>query len=87
MTNRDKQLVTTSLPTIIQVITNLLTHIPRGSNHQPLDGRQLRDSPGGSSPRGDLPGEPPFNPHVGPFGWPTLDLRMFIPPWYQPTIV
>jgi hypothetical protein len=34
-----------------------------------------------------LPGEQPFNPPVGSFGWPTLDSRMFIPPWYQPLIV
>jgi len=28
------------------------------------------------------PRGPPFNPHVGSFGWPTLDSHMFIPPWY-----
>jgi hypothetical protein len=34
-----------------------------------------------------LLGEQPFNPLVGSFGWPTLDSRMFIPPWYQPFVV
>ncbi len=51
------------------------------------DGGQLGDSPRGSSPKGDPLGEPPFNPHVGSFRWLTLDLHMFIPPWYQPPVV
>jgi len=25
---------------------------------------------------------PSFNPHVRPFGWPTPNPCMFIPPWY-----
>ncbi len=32
-------------------------------------------------------GESPFNPPIGSFGWPTPDPRMFIPPWYQQSIV
>jgi hypothetical protein len=56
-------------------------------NHQPPNGGQPRDSPGGSSFGGDLPRKPPFNPFVGSFGWPRPNLRMFIPPWYQPPIV
>jgi hypothetical protein len=73
--------------TTILVITILLTHIPKGFDHQPLNGGQPKDSPKGSSPRGDPLGEPPFNPLVGSFGWPTLDPHMFIPPWYQPPVV
>jgi hypothetical protein len=61
---------------------NLPTHIPKGSNHQPPDGGRPRDSLGG-----DPLGEPPFNPLIGSFGWPTLDPRMLIPPWYEPPIV
>jgi hypothetical protein len=34
-----------------------------------------------------LPGKPPFNPLIGPFGWPTFDSCMFIPPWYQTPVV
>jgi len=55
------------------------------TNHR--DGIQPRNSPGGSSPRGDLLKEPPFNPPVEIFGWPTPNPHMFIPPWYQPLIV
>jgi hypothetical protein len=91
LTNRDKQpiqqLVTVLVPTTIQVTTSLPTHIPRGCDHQPLDGEQPRDSPRGSSPRRNLLGKPPFNPPIGPFGWPTPNSRMFIPPWYQPLVV
>jgi hypothetical protein len=36
--NKDKQPVTTSMPTTIQVITNLPTYVPRRSNHQTSDG-------------------------------------------------
>jgi len=68
--------------TTIHVTISLPTHIPKGSNHQPLNGKQLRDSLGGSSPGGDSLGKPPFNPPVGPCRWLALDLRMFIPPWY-----
>jgi len=57
-----------SVPTTIQIITNLPTHIPKGSNHQPLDGGQPKDSLKGSSLRGNLPGESPFNPPIGSFG-------------------
>ncbi len=57
-----QQLVIAPIPTIVQVTTNLLTYVPRGSAHQPLDGGQLGNSLGGSSRRGDLPREPPFNP-------------------------
>jgi hypothetical protein len=32
-------------------------------------------------------GEPPFNPHVASFGWPTPNPHMFIPPWYRPVVV
>ncbi len=50
MTSKDKQpiqqLVNAPIPTTIQVITNLPTYVPRGSAHQPLDGRQLGDSLG-----------------------------------------
>jgi hypothetical protein len=38
----------------------------------------------GSSPGRDPLGEPPFNPLVVFFGWPTLDSHMLIPPSYQP---
>jgi hypothetical protein len=82
VTNKDRQLVqepiTTLVSTNVQVITSLLTHIPKGSNHQPSNGTQPRDSFGGSS----LGGNSPREPLVGPFGWPTLDPHIFIPPWY-----
>jgi hypothetical protein len=56
VTNKDRQPlqqpIIASLPTTIKVTTNLLTHIPKGSNHQPLDGGQPIDSPRGSSLRG-----------------------------------
>ncbi len=71
----------------IQVTTSLPTHIPGDFDHQPSNGGQPKDSPGGSSPKRDSPKEPPFNPPIGPFGWPTFDLHMFIPPWYQPLVV
>jgi hypothetical protein len=48
---------------------------------------QLKDSPRGSSVEGDSFGGPPFNPLVGPFGWPAFDPHMFTPPWYQPLVV
>jgi hypothetical protein len=67
---------------IIQVTTSLPTYVPRGSTHQPPDGGQSRNSLGGNPSR-----KPPFNSHVGSYGWPTLDPCMFIPPWYQPPIV
>ncbi len=35
----------------------------------------------------NLPRKPPFNPHGGSFGWPTFDMCMFIPPWYQPHVM
>ncbi len=71
----------------MHVTTSLPTHMPKGCDHQPLDGEQPRDSLGGNSPRGDLLRKPPFNPPIGPFGWPTPNPRMFIPPWYQPLVV
>jgi len=75
------------VPTIVQVTSNLPPHIPRGFNHQPSDGKQCGDSFGGSSLEGNSPREPPFNPLIRPFGWPTLEPCMFIPPWYQPFVV
>jgi hypothetical protein len=75
------------VPTTVHVTTSLPTYLAEHFNHQPSDGRQLGDSLGGSSPKGDLLGEPPFNILVASFGWPTLALRMFIPPWGQPPIV
>jgi len=96
VTNKDKQhvqqLVTALVLTTIHVTISLLTHIPKGSDHQPSNGRQLRDSPRGSSPRGNPlkgnpPRKPPFNPHVGSYGWSTPHPHMFIPPWYQPLVV
>ncbi len=30
---------------------------------------------------------PPPNPHVGFYGWQTLNLRIFLPPWYQQVLV
>jgi hypothetical protein len=77
-----QQFVVAPILTTKRVITSLSTYVPIGFAHHPLDGRQL-----GDSPRGDLLGRPPFNPHVGSFGWPTLDPCMFIPPWYQPPIM
>ncbi len=51
MISKDRQLiqqpVITSMPTTIQVTISLPTHIPIGSNHQPLDGRQLGGNPPG----------------------------------------
>jgi hypothetical protein len=38
-------------------------------------------------PRGYPPKGPPFNPPIGSFGWPSPNLHMFIPPWYQPPIM
>jgi hypothetical protein len=91
MTNKDKQPVQqpviAPIPTTVKVTTSLPTYVPRGSTHQPPNGRQFRDSLGRNSPEGNLLGEPPFNPLVGSYGWPTLDLHMFIPLWYQPPIV
>jgi len=64
----------------------LPTYVPKGFAHQPSDGRQLGDSPKGSSLGGDPFRGPPFKPLVGFYGWPTLDPCMFILPWYQPPI-
>jgi len=84
VTSRDIRLVlewvTTLVPTIVQV--SLLGHVPRGSAHL-RNGGQLGDSHGESSFRGDSFKGPPFNPHVGSFGWPTPNPCMFIPLWYQ----
>jgi hypothetical protein len=72
MTNKDKQLVQQPIiipvPTTIHVTISLPTYIPKGSIHQPSDGREPRDSPGRSSHGGDLHGGPPFNPPIGSFG-------------------
>jgi hypothetical protein len=65
------------MPTTVQDTISLSSHIPRGFDHRPPNGGQLGDSLGG-----DPLGEPPFNPHVGYFGWPTPYPHMFIPPWY-----
>ncbi len=75
------------MPTIVQVITNLLIHIPKGFDHRPPNGGQLGNSPRGSSSKGDPPIEPPFNPPIGSFGWLTHNPCMFIPPWYQPHVM
>jgi hypothetical protein len=80
-------LVTALMPTTIHVTTTLPTYVPRRFDHQPPDEGEPRYSHGGGSPKGNSLKEPPFNPHVGSFGWPTLDLHMFIPPWYQPPVV
>jgi hypothetical protein len=44
MTSKDKrpvqQPITILVPITVQITTSLLIHIPRGSNHQPPDGRQ-----------------------------------------------
>ncbi len=64
------------MPTTIQITTSLPTHIPKGSDHQPPNGGQPRDSLGISSHGGDPLKEPPFNPPVGSFGWPTPYLHM-----------
>jgi len=86
VTNKDRQpiqqLIIALVPTTIQVTTNLPTYVPKGFTHQPLDGGQPGDSPRRNPPKG-----PPFNPHVRSYGWPTPNLHMFIPPWYQPLIV
>jgi len=82
-----QQPVIAPIPTIIQVTTSLLSYVPRGSAHQPLDGGQPGDSLGRNSLGGDPLGGPPFNPHVRFFGSLTPGSRMFIPPWYQPPIV
>ncbi len=91
MINKDTQIVQqpviTLVPTILQVSINLPTYVPIRFNHQPLDGRQPRDSSRRSSPKGNLPRQPLINPHVGYFGWPTPIPRMLIPPWYQPGVV
>jgi hypothetical protein len=73
--------------TTIHVTTSLPTYVPRGFDHQPLDGGQPRDSPGESSLGGDLLGVPPFNPLIRSFRWSAPNSRMLIPPWYQPPIV
>jgi hypothetical protein len=84
VTSKDRQPIqhpiTTSMPTTIQVATSLLTYVPRLFDHQPLDGGQPKDSPKRSSFGGNLPRGPPFNRLVASFGWPALDLHLFIPP-------
>ncbi len=75
------------MPTTIHVTTSLLIHIPKGFDFEPPNGRQFGDSPQGSSFGGDLLGKPPFNPHIGSFGWLAPNPCMFIPPWYQPLVV
>jgi hypothetical protein len=58
---------------MIQVITSLLTYVPRGYIHQPMDEGQPGNSHGGSSLEGDPPRGPPFNPPIVSFIWLTLD--------------
>jgi hypothetical protein len=70
------------MPTTVYDTISLPSHIPKVFDHQPLNRRQLGDSPRGSSFRGDPLGEPPFNPLVEPFGWLAPNSHMFIPPWY-----
>jgi len=86
VTNRDKphvhQPINALVPTTIHVNTDLPTYVLRGFAHRQPDGGQVGDSLGRSSPRGDAPRRPPFNPHVGSYGWPTPEPCMFIPPWY-----
>jgi hypothetical protein len=83
----NQQLITTPIPSIVLVNTNLPTYIPKGSPHRPPDGGQLGDSFRGSSFEKHPLGGPPFNPHVGFYGWPTLDPCMFIPPRYPQPII
>ncbi len=75
VTSKDRQLVqqlvTTSMPTTIQVTTSLPTYVPICSNHQPPYRKQFGDSLGRSSTEGDLLRKPPFNPIVASFGWHT----------------
>jgi hypothetical protein len=71
----------------VQVTNSLPTYAPRGFVHQPPNGGQFGDSSRGSLSGINLLEEPPFNPHVRFYGWPTPYSRMFIPPWYQPPIV
>ncbi len=53
-----------------------------------MDGRQLRDSLGGSSPKGDPPSlENHLSFHLLDLIDGNTGLRMFIPPWYQPLVV
>jgi hypothetical protein len=72
MTSKDRksiqQPIITSMPTTIHVTTSLPIHIPKGSYHKPPNGRQLGDSPRGSSPGRDPSRKPPFNPPIGSFG-------------------
>jgi hypothetical protein len=69
---------------IHQIDDNLPIHVRHKSYaHHPPYGGQPKDTHG-SSPRRNPFGRPTFNPHVGSFGWPALDPRMFIPPWYPP---
>jgi hypothetical protein len=65
----------------------LPTYVPKGFAHQPPSGGQPRYSLGGTSPKGDLPKGPSFNPPIGYYGWVAHDPHMFIPPWYQPLVV
>jgi hypothetical protein len=62
-----QQPVIVSVPTTIQVNTNLSTYVLKSSTHQPSNGRQPRDLLGGSSLEGDLLGGLPFNPPIGSF--------------------
>jgi hypothetical protein len=86
VSNKDRQHVIAPISTILLDTTSLLTYITIGFIHQPLDGGQPRDSPRGSSLRGDL-SRGPFIPSIGSFGWLTPNPHMFIPPWDQAPIV
>ncbi len=58
----------------------------RNFAHHPLDGGHPTNSHGGSSPKGDPCGGPPFNPLVELFGWLALDPHMFLSPWHPPIV-
>jgi hypothetical protein len=60
----------------------------RANSHPQLGGAPPKDSPhggllGGGSPNQYPPRGSPLNPHVGLYGWSTLDPRMFMPLWYS----
>jgi len=57
-----------------------------------LGGELLGGSPNGGSIKRGLPdSEPPkglpLDPPIRFYGWSTFDLRIFMPPWYQPVLI
>jgi len=61
---------------------------PRRDNLYPqLGGEPLENLPNGGSFDRDPLGGPPLDAHVRFYGWPTLDPRMFMPPWYPPVAI